>query len=435
MEAPEAMTASDTNTPSFDDCRDIEREHGSPFYVLDPDRFVRNFRALDAAFRARYEPIQIGYSYKTNYLPYLCHLVKDLGGLAEVVSRLEYDLAVRIGHTPKTIVFNGPLKTQEDFEIALAGGALVNIDSAYELDHLRAFAERHPAGKARVGVRVNVSVTDERGTSHVQQGLQAGRFGIPPEGLREVVAEIEALGFRLSALHGHSSSSTRSTWVYQRITETLCSMAEELAPDTVEAIDVGGGFFGRMPPGFGPRDAPSFDEYADAIVATMQRSAWVRAKRPCLLLEPGVSVAADALSFVTRVVDVKKIRGQVLVLVDGSALHVKPSLHVKNQPHSVIRPEDGPRHPERRLDVVGATCMEKDRLLTAIESDLERGDYLRIDNAGAYTITMSPPFIHPAPAIVMRTSRGFAAIRKRQSFEHLFENYRFDVPDRVVESC
>jgi diaminopimelate decarboxylase len=419
---------------SFADCETVAREHGSPFYVLHPDAFVRNFRALERAFRGRYERVRIGYSYKTNYVPHLCRLAKDLGGHAEVVSRLEYDLALRVGHAPATILFNGPVKSREDVELALAGGSLVNLDSPYELDHVRAFAARHPGSAARVGVRVNMSLEDGAGASHVQEGLEVGRFGFPAEALPAVVSTLAGLGLRVSALHGHASSSSRGTWIYERIAGTLCRLAEELMPDTVEEIDVGGGFFGPMPPGLAPPGAPSFDDYAEAIVGTLARSAWARARRPWLVLEPGVALAADALSFVTRVLDVKEIRGRVLAVVDGSVLHVKPSMHRRNQPHRVIR-EDGARGAgERQVSVTGATCMEKDYLLRDVAADVARGDYLRIDNVGAYSVVMSPPFIHAAPAIVTRQRGRFLAARRRETFDHLFECYLME-PAGPEEPC
>ncbi len=410
---------------SFEACEAVEREHGSPFYLFDGETFARNFRSLEGAFRARWPRVRLGYSYKTNYLPHLCRIVKDLGGHAEVVSRLEYDLALRVGHAPSTIIFNGPLKRPEDVELALGGGSLVQLDSEHELDHVRAFAERHPRSAARVGVRVNVSLLDAEGASHVQEGLQVGRFGVPPEALPRVASRLAGLGLRVRSLHGHTSSASRAAWVYARIAETLCRLAEEVAPDTVEEIDVGGGFFGPMPAGFAPPGAPSFEAYAEAVTGALERSAWARARRPLLVLEPGVSLVADALSYVTRVVDVKELRGRVLAVVDGSVLHVKPGMHARNQPHGVIR-GGGPRTGVRLLGVTGATCMEKDYLLRDVACDLAPGDYLRFENVGAYTIVMAPPFIHPAPAILARERGRLLAVRRRQTFEHLFQNYVMD---------
>jgi diaminopimelate decarboxylase len=413
---------------SFAECEAVEREHGSPFYLFDRETFVRNFRSLEGAFRARWPRVRLGYSYKTNYLPYLCRIVRELGGHAEVVSRLEYDLALRVGHAPSTIIFNGPLKRPEDLELALGGGSLVHIDSEYEVDHACAFAARHPRRPVRIGVRVNVSLVDADGASHVQEGLPVGRFGIAPEAVPRIASRVASAGLRVSSLHGHTSSATRATWVFERIAETLCRLAEEVLPDAVDEIDVGGGFFGPMPAGFAPPGAPSFAAYAEAVVGALERSPWARARRPLLVLEPGVSVVADAFSYVTRVIEVKQLRGRVLALVDGSILHAKPGMHARNQPHGVIR-GGARRDGARRLGVTGSTCMEKDYLLRDVSCDLARGDYLRIENVGAYTIVMAPPFIHPAPAIVTRERGRWLALRRRQTFGHLFENYLIDAEE------
>lgn len=413
---------------SFEACEAVEREHGSPFYLFDRETFVRNFRALEGAFLARWPRVRLGYSYKTNYLPYLCRIVRGLGGHAEVVSRLEYDLALRVGHAPPTIIFNGPVKRPEDIELALGGGSLVQIDSESEVDAVLAFAERHPRSGARVGVRVNVSLVDAAGASHLQEGLPEGRFGIAPEALPRVASRLAGAGLRVSSLHGHTSSATRTTWVFERIAETLCRLAEEVLPDAVEEIDVGGGFFGPMPAGFAPPGAPTFAAYAEAVVGALERSRWARERRPLLVLEPGVSVVADALSYVTRVLDVKELRGRVLALVDGTVLHVKPSLHARNQPNRVV-PGGARRGRARRLGVTGSTCMEKDYLLRDVECDLAPGDYLRIENVGAYSLVMAPPFIHPAPAVVTLEGGRWLALRRRQTFDHLFENYLMDAEE------
>jgi diaminopimelate decarboxylase len=407
----------------FEECEAIAREHGSPFYLLDPGAFAANFRALERAFRARWERVRIGYSYKTNYLPALCALARRLGAHAEVVSALEYDLALRLGHAPATILLNGPAKRREDVVRALEGGSLVNLDSRHELEHVRAFAARRPPGAARIGLRVNIALDGADGASHVQDGLEIGRFGFPPEELPEIVSALARLGLRVTALHGHTSSSSRSPWIYERIAATLCRIAAGLAPDTVEEIDVGGGFFGPLPPSLAPSGAPSFDDYAAAIGGALSGSAWALARRPLLVLEPGVALAADALSFLTRVVDVKEIRGRTLALVDGSVLHVKPSGSRRDQPHAVVARPDRPPADPRRLAVTGSTCMERDWLLRDASADLSPGDWLRIDNVGAYSVVMSPPFIHPAPAIVARAGGRTVAVRRRQTFEHLFQNY------------
>lgn len=86
------------------------REQGSPFYFFDADGFIENYKELDQTFKSVYPYYQISYSYKTNYTPYICELVKKLGGFAEVVSDMEYMLAKKSVITIRRLYIMGRLK-------------------------------------------------------------------------------------------------------------------------------------------------------------------------------------------------------------------------------------------------------------------------------------------------------------------------------------
>ena len=401
-------------------------QYGSPFYVVDRSRFEANFDGLTAAFSSRWSPFILGYSYKTNYLPYLCGIVRDKGGRAEVVSRMEYDLALKVGHDPKKIIFNGPVKTIDDIELALDNGSLVNADSQAELALITAYAQQHPDRDIPIGLRINIGLSDAAGRSHIQNSLNVGRFGLDPA-LLEAGRWPLAAGNNLKvvSLHGHTSTTDRRPWCFEVITKTLCEIAEKHFPQTVESINVGGGFFGKMHPDMPFKDTPSFDDYAEAVCNVLKNSEWAQTKKPTLIIEPGVAMAADAVSFVTNVVSVKSIREKTFVTVDGSAFNTKPTFHAVNMPHQVIRQNES--GPVKTFDVVGATCMEKDILLKDITAPvLQVGDFIRIDSVGAYTLVMTPPFINPAPAILVDEGGEFKLVRKKQTLDQMFSNYIFE---------
>ncbi|PLX82007.1 MAG: diaminopimelate decarboxylase [Desulfuromonas sp.] len=405
---------------------DIERSFGSPFYLFDQDAFARNFRELRAAFTRHYPDIVIGYSYKTNYIPYVCRMASDLGAHAEVVSRLELDLALRIGCNPEEIIFNGPIKGKDDLELAIRGGMLLNIDTFRELEEVTEFARLNPTTVVNIGLRVNIPLVDDEGKSQLQEHLPTGRFGFSPEALGEAAHQIRSQSnIRVNALHGHTSSSTRSVWVYRTIVRCLSAAAERHFSDTIEYLNLGGGFFGHRVPEMGLCDTPSYGDYAEAVGEELRRHPWVKARRPRLIIEPGMAVVADTMSFVTRVFEVKKIGERRLAVVDGSIFNVKPTLHHRNHPYEVIK-GNGASRPRSNYDVVGATCMEKDCLLQNIEcEEIERGDFIQICNVGAYTIVLTPPFIHPSPPILIHDGEDHKVIRRRQEFSDVFGTYTF----------
>lgn len=412
--------------PSHSDILKLESiAGGSPFYVVSRKQFESNFDDLTAAFSSRYEPFILAYSYKTNYLPYLCSIAEEKGGWAEVVSRLEYDLAIKIGCDPQKIIFNGPVKTARDIALAAEKGSMINADSQSELQLIADYTQANSARPVRIGLRINIGLSDAAGRSHIQNALKVGRFGLDPALLAAGCCPLAAgNNLKVVSLHGHTSTTDRSCWCFEVIAETLCRLAEEFFPDSIEYLNVGGGFFGRMRPGMPFKDVPTFDAYAEAICSVLNQSSWIQKKKPALVIEPGVAMAADAVRFITKVVSVKSIRGDWFVTVDGSAFHAKPTFHSLNLPHQVISRNSNLS--VRTYSVVGATCMEKDILLQNIAAPLpEPGDYICIDNAGAYTLVLTPPFINPAPAVIAEENGCFKLVRRKQTLEDIFSSYVF----------
>jgi diaminopimelate decarboxylase len=415
------------NILSHKEAKKIEAVYGSPFYVFDEEAFLKNYADIVKAFGGRYKKFILAYSYKTNYIPYLCKIIKSQGGFAEVVSRLEYDLALRVGQKPEKIVFNGPVKNYEDIATALSGRSLVNLDSFSEIDHVAKYAARRPKEKIKIGVRININLSDKKKRSHIQEHLQVGRFGFEPtdQTIKKVISRLNGIGnVEVSSLHGHTSSADRSVWCYKVITETLCRIAENYFPKTVEYINIGGGIFGYIPPEMRWAKTPSFDDYSKAICKILKNNKWVQRHRPYLVLEPGIAMVANAISFVTKIISVKNIRGRLFVTVDGSAYNIKPTFHKINQPYQIIRKTNDK---ERcTFSVVGSTCMEKDYLLTEITDALPHtGDFIKIDNVGAYTIVLTPPFINPAFAIICKKDNRVKCVRFRQTLNDMFGNYVF----------
>jgi diaminopimelate decarboxylase len=411
---------------NFKRIQQIKASCQSPFYLCDGRRFGDNFDQITKAFSSRWSKFILAYSYKTNYIPYLCKIVKEKGGWAEVVSRLEYDLAIKMGQQSDKIIFNGPVKQYEDIELALNNNSIVNLDSAYEIEHIIHYACQNPGKTIPIGIRVNIGLTDDSGQSHIQNHLQTGRFGFDPAGLSEAKRQLLSAGnIKIVSLHGHTSTADRSLWCYENITRNLCEIAEKHFPQTVDYINIGGGIFGDIPASMGFANVPSFDDYAEAICSVLQKNQWVMRRKPNLVLEPGIAMVANVVSLITGVVGTKTIKDKTLVTVDGSAFHIKPTLHTRNLPWSLISKEEDKR-PSVSFSVVGSTCMEKDYLLTDVKGPLPQiGDFIQIDQAGAYTVVLSPPFINPAPAIVVAEGENIKMVRSRQSLDDMFQNYVF----------
>ncbi|WHY76628.1 diaminopimelate decarboxylase [Neobacillus sp. WH10] len=401
--------------------KELDEEFGSSFYLLDINKIRNNYKKIDNAFRSRYENFIIGYSYKTNYLPYLCKEMIKLGAYAEVVSRLEYDLAIKIGVDPEKIIFNGPLKTYEDIETAKDQGSILNIDSLYEIDYVTKYCLKNQNKHVKVGLRVNFDISNN-GQKVLQEGYDISRFGICVSNgnFQHAVQELKKLeNIHIVGLHGHFSTRDRKTETYRNITKGLCSLAKQYIGDSVEYIDIGGGIYGDMPAAFNLK-TPSFDDYAEAVCSVMNTEFREKERKPYLILEPGVSMVANAFTFITKVIEAKKVQDKYFVLIDGSVHNIKPTMHKRNLPMQIVKQCHDLKQMEI-YNIVGYTCMEKDHLAYDVQGELPtRDDYIIFKNVGAYTIVFNPPFIKERPGIVAFDCNEYFVVRKKESLKEFF---------------
>jgi diaminopimelate decarboxylase len=402
----------------------LEKEFGESFYILDIEKFQQNYQEFLEAFRSIYPNSNLGYSYKTNYTPKLCQYVNSVGGYAEVVSRLEYDLAIRIGVSPSRIIFNGPLKFREDIENAITAGSIVNLDSLREVSIVKELAQSLPEDRQfAVGLRCNFEISSGR----------ISRFGFDTEGgeLEYAFNTLEQLkNCSVEGLHCHFSTSERSVESYALRAKKMLALCDLLFQERQpKFINLGGGFFGKMSEDLRKQfdcHIPSYQEYAEAI-ASQFVDRFSQNSRTKLILEPGVAVVADIMKFVSKVVGVKTVRSRKLALVTGSIQNVKPTLNSKNLLTKVYR-KDKSFSQERLaapVDLVGYTCMEHDCLYQEYRGEIAVDDYVVFDNVGAYTIVFKPPFIRSSPPIISYNSslNKYELIKRRETFQELFATY------------
>src|SRR5688572_836012 len=132
--------------------REWSAKCGPSFYLLDIDIALDNYHQLLQAGKSLYPPFGIAYSVKTNYTPALCKAYSQEGALLEVVSEMEYELALAVGHPAARIIVNGPVHSTAFIERILTEGALINLDSWGQLEVVAGFAQKHPKAHFRFGL-------------------------------------------------------------------------------------------------------------------------------------------------------------------------------------------------------------------------------------------------------------------------------------------
>ena len=374
----------------------------TPYYVVDKSLVEEAYASLAASLNKYWNNYIIGYSYKTNALPWVINYFKSKGCYAEVVSDDEYNLARYIKNPIDKIVYNGPIKTKETMLEAIKGGAIVNLDSKREIEWL---AELDGDENFSVGIRVNFDI-ESMCPGESACGAEGGRFGFCYENgeLLSAINKIKSYGIAVKGIHLHTSSKTRGLNIYKAIANMACRIAKEYALE-LDYVDIGGGFFGGLP------TKPQFEDYLREVSAILSQH--FDASSVKLIVEPGMSVIGANISYVTSVIDVKQTTYGIFAVTDGSRMQIDPLMTKSSYFYEIESIENKDEIINEQV-VCGYTCMEHDRLFKMRDaSKLSVGDRITYHKVGAYTMCLSPLFIKYFPDVYLKDGGELIKIREK----------------------
>ena len=375
----------------------------TPCFIVDEKELKENIESLHDALKQTWDNYIIGYSYKTNSLLWIINYLKQQGVYAEVVSDLEFKLAKEINYDYKKIIFNGPNKGKKIFIDSVKKGSIVNIDSHRELEWLK---EERFDEEVSVGIRVNFNLEKEC-PGETAMGLDGGRFGFSLENgdLQKVVKEINELeNVKVSGIHLHNSTKTRSLNIYKVLARKACEISK-LFDYQLEYVDIGGGFFGGL------ENKPSYYNYMKVISNELRKC--FDSKYTKLIVEPGAALIASPVSFMCEVVDVKDTYNNRIVTVNGSRNNIDPLMN-KNNYFLEINYNSKKKKIKEQI-ICGYTCMENDRLIKLNDKEeLSIGDRVLFNKVGSYTMCLSPLFIEYFPMVYLKNiDNEFKCIREK----------------------
>ena len=404
----------------------LTKEFGSPLYIFHRDEFEKNYLNLLHTFRSIYPKYNIAYSYKTNYTPSICRLVQQLGGLAEVVSEMEYRLAKKLGYENKDIVYNGPIKGDGLFE-HLALGGVANIDHLEEMKCVLRFAQEHSSQTVRIAFRVNIDI----GQGFISRfGLDAYEDAEKSSELDEAFAMAKkAPNIQVVGLHCHVGRS-RSLEAWSNRVRIMFTLVDRYFDSPPEFIDLGSGMNSVMEPALAEQFSghiPSFEEYAQIVAVAMKEKYGHLSyeKQPMLYTEPGTTVVSGNMSFLGTVKSIKHVKGKTYVTFDCSGGNLGDICHLKRLPISVF-PQGGEAELCEDATFVGFTCLEHDHIYEGFDGALAVGDIVQFRNVGSYSNVFKPPFILPNCAMISLDENGNSeCIKRRETMEDIFQTYQF----------
>ena len=372
-------------------------EAGTPLFVYDRAAIDARLASLRAALPPE---IALHYAIKANPMPALVHWMQGRVDGFDVASGGELALALAAGMAPERIGFAGPGKRDEELAAAIGGGAILNIESAGELERAIAIAAERGT-RVRAALRINPDF--ELKGSGVRMGGGPRPFGVDADAAPAVLARmahpaVDFRGFQIFA--GSQNLNADSLIETQAATIALAAALAVHAPAPPPHVNIGGGF--GIP--YFPADQALDVERVGAALGSA-----VAARPPALaatrfIVELGRYMVGEAGVYLTRVVDVKQSRGETFVVTDGGLHH---QLAASGNFGTVIRRNYPLANATRfaapacmTANVVGCLCTPLDRLGEKVAlSDTCPGDLIAVFMAGAYGRSASPQaFLGHPPA-------------------------------------
>jgi len=403
----------------------LTKKFGTPLYVYSQRTLTRNFERLKSVL-ARLNPL-ICFSVKSNGNLAVLRTLATLGSGFDVVSEGELRRINAAGGDPRTCVFAGVAKTEEEIEYALGQEIYAfNAESEPELERINRIAGRLKR-VAPVAVRVNPNV-DAKTHAKITTGTYANKFGIAFDSIEQVYARAAKLkNLRLRGVQMHIGSQLTDVRPFEAAAKKMAPLAKKLKDrHGLDFFSIGGGLGIVYQAALASGESKWWESRAAANMITPEKYAAVLVPllEPLglqILIEPGRFIAGNAGILVTRVEYVKQTGKKNFVIVDaGMNDLIRPALY--DAYHEIVPLNRKPGSPII-ADVVGPICESgdcfcRDRSLPKVAE----GDQLAIMSAGAYGFTMASNYNgRPLPAEVLVHGRLSALVHFRQMVPRIWE--------------
>jgi diaminopimelate decarboxylase len=383
----------------------IAREYGTPFYLYHGEMIVERVRRVKEAIGT-----EVSYSLKANPSVGVCQLIAGEGGTGgEVASSGELVVARAAGFEPDDIVFAGPGKTDDELRMVVKENIFAdNVESLGEIDRLARIAGE--TGR-RIGVGLRINPSAQLMGSGMRMGGTVGQFGIDQADLEEAVSRtLSHPELILRGIHVYTATQVFEVEPLLEHCRNILEISLEAADHAghpLQMIDFGGGFgvpyFEKMV----EFDLGGFGEGFRELLETYRSDPRLEGCR--FLFELGRYLVADAGVYVTRVVDVKQMRGKTFAVTDGGMNHHLTATGNMGQVFRKSYPllnltRMGGIPEEDGVAVAGPCCTPLDMFGSNIPLvEPEVGDLIGVFYSGAYGFSASNlGFLsHPAPAEVL----------------------------------
>ncbi|MDA9778550.1 diaminopimelate decarboxylase [Rubripirellula sp.] len=394
----------------------LAERFGTPVYVYDLSVIEQRIAELSMFDVVRYAQKACG------NLAILDRMRRH-GVVVDAVSAGEIHRALAAGYSADPskaeIVYTADLFDRAALEMVVEHGLVVNCGSPDMISQL---------GELRPGAEVTLRINPGFGHGHSQKtntGGEQSKHGIWHTQIDDCLLRADQTGVTVTGLHMHIGSGTD----LEHLSE-VCDAMEKAAISvgrTLHTISAGGGLPVPYKDGESYVDLEKYFELWDAV---RNRLSERFGHRVSLEIEPGRFLVAESGYLLTEVRSVKKMGGNLFALVDAGFTDLaRPVMYGSYHPIAVSGKNSDASEREQIEVVVGGPLCESGDIFTQREGGYvdtrllpapRVGDYIVLENAGAYGFVMASNYNSKTRAAEVMIENGEAKlIRQRESFEDL----------------
>ena len=375
------------NTPHIES---IINRFDAPFFFYDLDAMERH---LSSMIKDLDPSIKLWYACKANPMSAILKLMRNLGLGIDVASTGELHQVLNTGINPNEVLATGPGKSKEYLKALLKAGiktiVLESKNQAIWLSEL--IAEMNV--NVQTLVRVQLDWADGKSV--------LGGNAITPFGLD--TAEWEDFNFEnytnlnIKGFHvfqwGNILDVNRLKEIWFKTVEEIQAFSKKINIEC-EVLDLGGGL--GIPYNF--EDTPlEFSSIKSLLTEIKQKF-----RLDQIWMELGRYTVGDHGVYLSKIVDIKTVRGKKIIVCDGGINHIARVALVNEAFPATAFNKSSDETEE--YNIHGSLCTALDYLGTFnLPSSLKIGEWLMFQQAGAYGFTESMPYFlcHMLPGEVI----------------------------------
>lgn len=362
----------------------------SSFYYYDLDGLKAHLENLSNIMD---DDIKLWYACKANPLSAILKIFRNLGFGVDVASKGELEQVLSSGLRPANILSTGPSKSKKYLRELLENEVKTIVcESTNQVIWLNEIANDFDFTPE---VLLRVQLSWESGTS-VLGGNDITPFGEDVETWKSFdlspYKNIKVSGFHVFQWGNILEVEDLKT-IWWKIAQ-LCQDLGKSMGIVPEILDLGGGI---GIPYQNESKTVDFNEINKALKDLKSEFSYSK-----IWMELGRYAVGPYGTYMTQVIDRKKVRGVELLVLDGGINHIaRPALTDQAFPCELYRESDAT---PSTYQVHGPLCTALDKLGTfELPNDIQPGDWLSFHQAGAYGFTEAMPFFlcHNLPAEVI----------------------------------